>query len=466
MELEKRNIMANKKRTCCYIVCLLTSIALNLFFVTNHNLDSEWKRQKLSWSQEAAEEAEAVASISCSGHGRAYLDGFVVDGKPICECNTCYGGPDCSIFSPDCAADAESGDPLFLEPFWMQHAASSAVLVAGWHRMSYTFYDQSFISQELENHIRRVHAIARNAITKGKYIVFGGGSTQLLGAAVYALSMNLSSRASVVAAVPTYPLYKTQTDFFQNKHFEFEGDVALLKNSSYTNGNVIEFVTSPNNPDGNLREAVSQGPSVRAIYDHAYYWPYFTAIPAPANEDVMIFTISKLTGHAGSRFGWAFVKDKDVYENMKSYISVAEMGISREAQLRALKLMKAILHRNGTEIFDYGYKKMSDRWKKLSQIISLSKRFTIQEIPPQFCNFFEKVRGPSPAYAWLKCEREEDTNCHAVLRAANIIGRAGSLFNVEDRYVRLSLLKRDDDFNSLLHHLNKIVTEEDGAKTM
>lgn len=86
-------------------------------------------------------------------------------------------------------------------------------------------------------------------------------------------------------------------------HFEFEGDASLLKNSSYTNANIIEFVTSPNNPDGNLREAVSQGPSVRAIYDHAYYWPHFTAIPAPANEDIMIFTISKLTGHAGSRFG-------------------------------------------------------------------------------------------------------------------------------------------------------------------
>ncbi|KAK6160800.1 hypothetical protein DH2020_004181 [Rehmannia glutinosa] len=360
-----------------------------------------------------------------------------------------------------------SGDPLFLEPFWMQHAASSAVVVAGWHRMSYTFYDHSFVSQELENHIRRVHSIARNAITKGKYIIFGGGSTQLLGAAVYAISMNLSSPASVVAAAPAYPLYKSQTDFFQNTNFEYEGDSSLLKNSSKTKTNIIEFVTSPNNPDGNLREAVLKGASVRAIYDHAYYWPHFTAIPSPANEDIMIFTISKLTGHAGSRFGWAFVKDEDVYQNMQKYISVAEMGISREAQLRALKLMKAILQGNGTDIFDYAYKKMSDRWKKLSQIVSLSKRFTLQEIPPQFCNFFEKVRGPSPAYAWLKCEREEDTNCNSVLRAANIIGRAGSIFNVEDRHVRLSLLKSDDDFNLLLHHLKKlVVTEEDDARTM
>ncbi|KAL0287180.1 UNVERIFIED_CONTAM: Tryptophan aminotransferase-related protein 1, partial [Sesamum angustifolium] len=97
---------------------------------------------------------------------------------------------------------------------------------------------------------------------------------------------------------------QTQTDFFQNTHFEYDGDALLLKNSSDTTANLIEFVTSPNNPDGNLREAVvPQGASVRAIYDHAYYWPHFTAIPAAADEDVMIFTISKLTSHAGSRIG-------------------------------------------------------------------------------------------------------------------------------------------------------------------
>ncbi|KAL0324893.1 UNVERIFIED_CONTAM: Tryptophan aminotransferase-related protein 4 [Sesamum radiatum] len=455
------------RRFCCSF-CFLASVALNLFFVISPYYLSDWKKQKLSnWAEEAAAEAEAVALISCSGHGRAYLDGVVVDGKPVCECNTCYTGPDCSLLNPDCAADVNSGDPLFLEPFWMQHAASSAVVVAGWHRMSYTFSDHSYISQELENHIRRVHAVARNAITKGKHLIFGGGSTQLLAAAVYALSINLSSPAEVVAAVPAYPVYKTQTDFFQNTHFEYDGDALLLKNSSDTTANVIEFVTSPNNPDGNLREAVvPQGASVTAIYDHAYYWPHFTAIPAAADEDVMIFTISKLTGHAGSRIGWAFVKDEGVYQKMQSYIEEAELGISREAQLRALKLMKTILHADGREIFEYAHKKMSDRWRKLSDIVSLSRRFSIQEVPSLFCNFFEKVRGPSPAYAWFKCERNEDKNCTAVLRAANIIGRPGSRFSVEDRYVRLSLLKSDDDFNLLLLRLDKLVNQDDDANTI
>lgn len=69
--------------------------------------------EELSWSRRAAEEAESVAAISCSGHGRAYLDGIVLDGKqPVCECNTCYRGHDCSEFIPDCAADADRLDTL------------------------------------------------------------------------------------------------------------------------------------------------------------------------------------------------------------------------------------------------------------------------------------------------------------------------------------------------------------------
>lgn len=89
----------------------------------------------------------------------------------------------------------------------MQHAASSALVVSGWHRMSYSYSDQSSISKELENHIRKVHAVVGNAATKGRYIVFGAGSTQLLNAAVHALSPNNSlSPARVVASIPFYPV--------------------------------------------------------------------------------------------------------------------------------------------------------------------------------------------------------------------------------------------------------------------
>ncbi|KAM0064634.1 putative alliinase, EGF-like domain, pyridoxal phosphate-dependent transferase [Helianthus debilis subsp. tardiflorus] len=92
-------------------------------------------RLSLTWSEKAATEAEAVATISCSGHGRAFLDGSISDGQPVCECYGCYSGTDCSELSAGCAADANSGDPIYLEPFWMQNAVDTAVVISGWHRL-------------------------------------------------------------------------------------------------------------------------------------------------------------------------------------------------------------------------------------------------------------------------------------------------------------------------------------------
>ncbi|KAF2297511.1 hypothetical protein GH714_024789 [Hevea brasiliensis] len=292
-----------------------------------------WKQS--NWIKTAAEEAEAVASISCSGHGRAFLDGLSgVDGKPVCECNSCFKGPDCSDPIPNCEVDADSGDPMFLEPFWLKHAARSSLVVPGWHRMSYEFGDGSLISEELENHIRRLHSVVGNANTDGRYIIFGAGATQLLNAAVHALSSNddgddtSSSPSRVVASIPYYPVYREQTEFFQSEDYRFDGDTMSRKNKmDYLSNNYIELVTSPNNPDGQLKKVVLQGESVKTIHDLAYNWPHFTAIPAPADEDLLIFTVSKLTGHAGSRFGWAIVKDEAVYQIMLTYINLSVYGV-------------------------------------------------------------------------------------------------------------------------------------------
>ncbi|XP_015886333.2 tryptophan aminotransferase-related protein 4-like isoform X1 [Ziziphus jujuba] len=470
--------MADKKEisskyTVLLVRICLCSIFVNILFVVREYYGGEDYELQLSWSRKAAAEAESVAAISCSGHGRTYLDGTILDGeKPVCECNPCYGGLDCSHFLPDCPADADSGDPYFLEPFWMQNAESSAVLVAGWHRMGYRYINnnQSLMSKELENQIRKLHGMVGNAVTSGKYILFGAGSTQLLNAAVHALSLhhNASSPPTpVLASIPFYTLYKQQTDVFGSSNFKFEGDASLwMNNSDSNNTNLIEFVTSPNNPDGKLNKAVLQGPNAKAIYDRVYYWPHFTAIPASADEDIMLFSISKLTGHAGARFGWAVIKDETIYQRMTMYIGVNTMGVPREAQLRALKLINVVLQGRGREIFEFGYKTLSNRWENLSQTLSVSTRFSLQKIGDQYCRFFHKVRKPSPAYAWLRCEREEDKDCYAVLKAANIIGRRGGVFGAEDRYVRLSLLRSQDDFDLLLHRLNQLVLEEDKIKTM
>ncbi|TJX35019.1 hypothetical protein E8P77_34595, partial [Soehngenia saccharolytica] len=175
-----------------------------------------------------------------------------------------------------------------------------------------------------------------------------------------------------------YGAYQGQTELFDSADNLWNGDARAFKErtKSLNSTTFIEFVTSPNNPDALPKEAVLKGKNVKAVYDHAYYWPHFTAISHPADEDIMLFTLSKLTGHAGSRLGWAIIKDYDLYQKMYLYVQYNTLGVSHDTQLRATTLLKAIL--SGYEqskgaktlktdskqlLFHYAYPVMRRRWE-------------------------------------------------------------------------------------------------------
>ena len=65
------------------------------------------------------------------------------------------------------------------------------------------------------------------------------------------------------------------------------------------------------------------------------------------------------------------------------------------------------------------------------------------------------------AYAWLKCEREEDRYCEAALRNEGIITRSGVIFEAGSRYTRLSLIKTQDDFEQLMKKMEAAVAKEE-----
>ncbi|KAK3161769.1 hypothetical protein QOZ80_1BG0081170 [Eleusine coracana subsp. coracana] len=459
-------------------VLLYSSLILNAVLLARHHFfllgaggddGNGGSSCRLSWALQAAREAESVAAVDCSGHGRVFLDGVAgEDGRPWCECNTCFSGPDCSLRTPNCTADADSGDPLFLEPYWRRHAAAGAVVFSGWHRMSYFTTDAFFQSVELENQIRQLHRAVGNAVVDGKHLVFGTGSFQLINALVYALSPDAgdatSPPARVVATAPYYPAYKLQTAMFDGWEYEWGGTTLdwanASRNSSVDGGDFIEFVTSPNNPDTQIRKAVLGGSM--AVFDHAYYWPHFAPIPSPADEDIMLFTMTKLSGHAGSRFGWAFIRDDKVAKRTYEYVQSNIMGASRDTQLRMLgiiKVMLANLH-GEDDIFAFGHDVMRSRWRRLNAVVSRSRRISLQKIPPQYCTYFKRIREPSPAYAWVKCEREEDEDCHEALLKGNIISREGGRYGASSRYTRMSLLKTDDDFDVLLERIADLVNAE------
>lgn len=92
-----------------HLLPLMFSLLINVLCIMSVR---QFGERSLSWSRRAAAEAESAAALNCSGHGRVFLDGLPLDDEDEdprsgpCECNSCYVGPDCSEFTPDCEADA------------------------------------------------------------------------------------------------------------------------------------------------------------------------------------------------------------------------------------------------------------------------------------------------------------------------------------------------------------------------
>ncbi|CAL9115699.1 unnamed protein product [Musa acuminata var. zebrina] len=360
--------------------------------------------------------------------------------------------------SKDAIINLDHGDPTVYEAFWKRIGERGDIVFPGWQSMSY-FSDASnlcwFLEPEFAHQVRRLHSLVGNAVVDdGRFIIVGTGSTQLFQAALYALSPpDAAEPMNVVSAIPYYSSYPTVTDYLRSGLYRWAGDASTFEGDAY-----IEFVCSPNNPDGSIREAVLSSKNGKTIHDLAYYWPQYTPITGAADHDIMLFTVSKSTGHAGARLGWALVKDKDVAKRMTKFIELNTIGVSKDSQLRVAKILKVVsdgheLPGNKHRLFEYGRRLMSVRWRKLRAAVKASGIFSLPEFQSSLCRFTGEETETYPAFAWLKCEKEGVEDCESFLRNHKLLTRSGRHFGVEAKYVRISLLDRDETFDLFIQRL-------------
>ncbi|XWS22633.1 hypothetical protein CRYUN_Cryun29cG0053000 [Craigia yunnanensis] len=373
-----------------------------------------------------------------------------------------------TTLSSDSVINFARGDPTMYESYWGKLGDRCSMVISGNDLMSY-FSDPGnlcwFLMPELNHAIRRLHRVVGNAVADDdRFIVVGTGSTQLFQALLYAFSSpDKPEPISVVAAAPFYSSYPEETEFLRSGLYKWAGDA----HSFDKDGPYIEVVTSPNNPDGAIREAVVNREGGKLIHDLAYYWPQYTPITGRADYDVMLFTFSKATGHAGSRIGWAVVKDKEIATKMVKFIELSSIGVSKESQLRAAKLLGVIsddCQNSGPNkeenFFDYGQRLMSERWEKLREVVKRNGVFSLPKYSQDYCNFSGKYTDPNPAFAWLKSK--DGLNCENLLREHKIVTRGGTKFGVESKYTRISMLSSDEEFNLFLERFSAIKGTSNG----
>ncbi|XP_057516032.1 tryptophan aminotransferase-related protein 2 [Amaranthus tricolor] len=351
----------------------------------------------------------------------------------------------------------DHGDPTMYESYWQQAGDKTTVLIPGWQSMSY-FSDVKnlcwFLEPEFAKEVIRLHKIVRNAVTENRYIVVGTGSTQLFQAALYALtSPGGTQPISVVSATPYYSFYRQVVEYMKSGLYKWVGDVSNFdKDEPY-----IELITSPNNPDGFTRHPIVNRSGGMLIHDFAYYWPQYTPITSPADHDIMLFTVSKSTGHAGMRIGWALVKDEEVAKRMTKFIELNSIGVSKDSQLRAAKILQAVSdsceHNSDTgNFFEISYNHIARRWKQLRKAVEETGMFSTPEFPTAFCKYTNQTFSTQPAFAWLKCE-EHIEDCEGFLRSHNVLTRSGVHFGMSPKYVRISMLDRDSNYDLFIKRL-------------
>ncbi|KAI8543741.1 hypothetical protein RHMOL_Rhmol08G0241800 [Rhododendron molle] len=350
----------------------------------------------------------------------------------------------------------DHGDPTMYERFWKQMGDKTTVVISGSQYISY-FSDVTnicwFLEPEFAKAVIRLHKLVGNAITEGRHIVVGTGSTQLYQAALYALCPpDASEPMSVVSAAPFYSSYPLMTDFLKSGLFKWAGDaLKFSQDRPY-----IELVTSPNNPDGSTRKPVVNQKDGILVHDLAYYWPQYTPINSPADHELMLFTVSKSSGHAGARIGWALVKDQEVARKMTEFIEINTIGVSKDSQLRAAKILQAVADscdHVGTSpeevqpFFDHSYILMEKRWNQLRAAVEKSRLFSLPNFSTARCNFSGRIFETQPG---------EIEDCEIFLRSHHILTRGGEHFGASQKYVRISMLPRDEMFDLFIERLSEI----------
>jgi len=320
----------------------------------------------------------------------------------------------------NCTVVAMTGNPEMFQEYWTAHPSASADILPNYRT---TYRISSAPLNAVQDTIRQLHTMIGNAVVEGKTIVCGYGGTQLLHAAFYAVNA-VKPGLSVFSQTPYYSYSEIIELNARYGNWNYSYD----QNASQ----VFEIVTTPNNPDGEIRSAYYLDAAFQLL-DLVYYWPSFTNISQMYDADIMIFSASKMTGHAGNRFGWALVKDRAIAQQMTTFIADYTYGISTDTQYKMLQVLNDVVSSEG-DVFYWAKEKLASRYDRLLEILDSQpspQRFSLESPVGSF-------------YLWIKCLWPEDqSNCVNSFRAGRLSVFSGTRFGGGNDYVRVSFTMYD-----------------------
>ena len=262
--------------------------------------------------------------------------------------------------------DMAWGSPSFLDFYW--HKKRLPQIERASRTKNYAVGSRKLLRSKIKN----LHKKVKNAETKDRHIVVAAGATQI----ILGLFHVLREEAYGCSA------------YAQPPHFSRFPMLANLSNLDWYNDRLggIKVVTNPNNPDGRV-----SNPTEATILDLCYNWPQYTDV-IMYDHPIMVFSLSKATGHANTRIGWALIKDKVIAKKLEHYIEVSTGGLSIDSQVKAEKIIETQLRLKNT-VFSYGKKILDSRWDRIKKIKHLLPFEVLNE-----SGMFLWAKGTCPEY--------------------------------------------------------------------
>lgn len=314
-----------------------------------------------------------------------------------------------------------------------------------------TDYNQYYLYglKELEAAVRLFHQIvAPHQEIENKTLVFGVGATQILHASIYAITMlhaRANSNDQFVIATPLYftnqvPSYLDTKTILESLSELGAKWIRLKDSASIANENLVEVITSPNNPDGKLSKPVTK--AKYQIHDRVNLWPFYLLNDklfekeTLADDTISIFSLSKIFSFSGSRVGYAFVTDPRIAHFMRHFIITTTHGIAIDGQIRFLTALRYLLKKNKThEFLQFITEQYQHRWNMIKAAFVKTELELLNESGPNI---------------WLKAPTNAEKY---LLQHYRIEGTYGPEYGVDETFARLNLSCTKSEFHELIWRL-------------
>lgn len=291
------------------------------------------------------------------------------------------------------------------------------------------------------------------------------GSLQIIFALVYAIAATEPQKKFLfVEKIPFYSFHEHAVNFRPYPNARFQGFNDPNEVKPKPDEVVIEFVTSPNNPDGTFRKPYTQADII--IADLVFSSPSYGSdgsgyikeniawLSKARNEGkhVLAFnSVSKALGKPGYRLGYMWFPMSDVYaasifHNFFSYIWKLTTGESTPGVAEALNLMSAL-----TALPDAGQALRTDAFNTIVKRHNVVKTEILKRYPgtevisiPGSPTFFARLNSPNIT---------KMTGAQILLKDLNVAVDNGNAMGATDAFIRINLCGYSGDLAEFLNRL-------------